>query len=397
MIDTHAHIDFPDFDKDRDEMVARALAAGVVNIITVGTDLESSKKAVELAERYAGVYAAVGIHPHDAAAINEADIARLGDIAKHPRVVAVGETGLDFYRDYSPRTAQIQVLRWQLALAAELRLPVIIHCRQAEGDMLNLLRSTHQQYQGVIHCFRGDTDTARTYLDMGFYLSLAAYIGYPSSVKAHDVIRSIPGDRLLVETDCPFLPPQGHRGERNEPAYLPLTVRTLAAIRREQYEDTAKATLQNAQRLFRLPVTSLTKDKGDGVFPGIRQTDGQFTQPQFLSPVPGFPAEIDEGFAAAVSQDFDFPPADTLGSGTKGLHDRFLGSKTGRQPRRLITAQTEFGFGIDAPQEAPSPPPDCLFDSVYFDDVDAKTMHLYSLYCLRLSPSSNVTKYKRRR
>lgn len=256
MIDTHAHLDVGEFDKDRDETIARALAAGVVNIITVGTDLESSKKAVELAERYTGVYAAVGIHPHDATTTSEANIAKLGEIARHPRVVAIGETGLDFFRDYSPRTAQIQALKWHLTLAVELGLPVVIHCREAEKDMLNLLRSTHQQCQGVIHCFRGDTDTAREYLDMGFYLSLAAYIGYPSSVKAHDVIRSIPGDRLLVETDCPFLPPQGHRGERNEPAYLPLTVRSLAAIRREQYEDTAKATSQNAQRLFRLPERS---------------------------------------------------------------------------------------------------------------------------------------------
>lgn len=256
MIDTHAHLDVGEFDKERDETIARALAAGVVNIITVGTDLESSKKAVELAERYTGVYAAVGIHPHDATTTSEANIAKLGEIARHPRVVAIGETGLDFFRDYSPRTAQIQALKWHLTLAVELGLPVVIHCREAEKDMLNLLHSTHQQYQGVIHCFRGDTDTAREYLDMGFHLSLAAYIGYPSSAKAHDVIRSIPGDRLLVETDCPFLPPQGHRGERNEPSYLPLTVSSLAAIRREQYEDTAKATSQNAQRLFRLPERS---------------------------------------------------------------------------------------------------------------------------------------------
>lgn len=262
MIDTHAHLDVGAFDKDRAETVARALDAGVVNIITVGTDLESSKKAIELSERYAGVYAAVGIHPQDAAVIEEADITELGEIAKHPRVVAIGETGLDYYRDYSPRPAQIQALRWQLALSAESGLPVIIHCRQAEKDMLNLLHSfranygdTGKQYQGVIHCFSGDISTAREYLDMGFYISLGAYIGYPSSARTHDVLRSIPGDRLLVETDCPFLPPQAHRGERNEPSYIPLTVSALATIRQEAYDDLAKITSENAQRLFHLPIT----------------------------------------------------------------------------------------------------------------------------------------------
>ena len=256
MIDTHAHLDFPDFDKDRDEAVARARDAGVVNIITVGTGLESCRKAIELSERFAGVYAAVGIHPHDAAKVGEADILRLREMARQPRVVAIGETGLDFYRNYSPKPAQIQVFKWQLALAEDLGLPVIIHCREADSDMMNLLRSKRPYYRGVIHCFRGDADTARVYLEMGFYLSLGAYIGYPSSRNSHDVIRMIPPERLLVETDCPFLPPQGHRGERNEPSYLPVTVKTLAEIRRETFEDVAKATTQNAQQLFRLPITS---------------------------------------------------------------------------------------------------------------------------------------------
>ena len=263
LIDTHAHLDMGAFNEDRAEIITRALDAGVGIIITVGTDLESSKKAIELSEHYAGVYAAVGIHPHDAATIDKDDITRLGEIAKHPRVVAIGETGLDFYRDYSPRRTQIQALKWQLALSAKLELPIIIHCRQAEEDILKLLHGcvsgygdNRRHYQGVIHCFSSDGNTAKEYLNMGFYLSLGAYIGYPASAATHNIIRSIPKERLLVETDCPFLPPQSYRGKRNEPAYLPFTIKALASIREESYEDLANVSTQNAQRLFRLQLSN---------------------------------------------------------------------------------------------------------------------------------------------
>ena len=259
IIDTHAHLNMS-FDKDLAETISRATDAGVTQIITVGTDMESSKKAVELSKRYDGVYAAVGIHPHDVTAITMADIDSLGTIAMHPRVVAIGETGLDFYRNISPQDKQKIVFLWQLDLAKELGLPVIIHCRQAAEEMLELLsnRLTDYpgavQYRGVIHCFNGDAATAKQYLDMGFYISLGGYIGYPKSTGLHEVIRSIPKDRLLVETDCPFLPPQNYRGNRNEPAYLTLTVKALAEIMSASYEDIAAATTQNARRLFGLPL-----------------------------------------------------------------------------------------------------------------------------------------------
>ncbi|MFC2015006.1 TatD family hydrolase [Chloroflexota bacterium] len=263
LVDTHAHLDVDDFDNDRSEIITRALEAGVGDIITVGTDLESSKKAIELSEHYAGIHASVGIHPQDVARTEYSDIEKLGKIAQHPDVVAIGETGLDFYRDYSPRTKQIQALKWQLDLLHELELPVIIHCRQAEEDMLDLLHSwmadrsnTLAQCHGVIHCFSGDHNTAKEYLDMGFYLSLGAYIGYPSSAETHDVIRGIPQEKLLVETDCPFLPPQIYRGKRNEPSYLPLTIKALAVIRGESYEDLAKMITYNAKQLFRLPTNT---------------------------------------------------------------------------------------------------------------------------------------------
>jgi TatD DNase family protein len=263
MIDTHAHLDMSDFDRDRAEVITRASDAGVGAIISVGTDLNSSRKAIEISERYHGIYAAVGIHPHYVTAITRADIETLGEIAGHGKVVAIGETGLDFYRNLSPKATQIQALKWQLDLSAILELPIIIHCRQAEDDMLNLLHSwlsehptRHGQCHGVIHCFNGSIHAAREYADMGFYLSLGAYIGYPSSRGMPNVIKGIPRERLLVETDCPFLPPQAYRGKRNEPAFLPFTVTALAEIIKEPIENVATLTAENAARLFRLPPLS---------------------------------------------------------------------------------------------------------------------------------------------
>jgi len=260
MIDTHAHLDMAPFDRDRTEVIARARDAGVSMIITVGTDLESSRKAVNLAEKYPEVLATAGFHPHEAARVKKVDMANLAEIAKHPSVVAIGEIGLDFYGNRAPRETQLQALQWQLELAERLDLPVIIHCRQAEQDMLPVLHNWASsdkrpdgQPRGVIHCFSGDIETAQQYLDMGFFISFGAYIGYPSSLHLGNVIRSIPQDRLVVETDCPFLPPQGQRGKRNEPVYLPLTVGVLAKIREVSPETAAKETTRNAHHLFRRP------------------------------------------------------------------------------------------------------------------------------------------------
>ncbi|MFC1906404.1 TatD family hydrolase [Chloroflexota bacterium] len=257
-MDTHAHLDMNVFDKDRLEVIARARDTHVNNIINVGTNLESSKKAIGLAEKYPEILAAIGLHPHDSAKVGQANISELTKIANHPKVVAIGEIGLDFYRNYSPRKEQIQKLILQLDLATQLRLPVIIHCRQAEREMLNLLHdwillndNSQKQCPGVIHCFNGEKGTLRQYLDMGFYISLGAYIGYPTS-QMFDVILDIPDDRLVIETDCPFLPPQRYRGKRNEPAYLSLTIEVLSKIRNESYEQVIQKTTNNAHLLFHL-------------------------------------------------------------------------------------------------------------------------------------------------
>ncbi len=255
LVDTHAHLDAGEFDADRDEVITRARDASVSTIITVGTGVESGHRSTELAEQYQGILAVIGIHPHAASTATEADITAIARLAKHPKVVAIGEIGLDFYRNYSPRDSQFRTLKWQLDLAARLGLPVVIHCRQAHEEMLNVLRdwtARHKERQspGVIHCFQGDTRTTRQYLEMGFYLSLGGYITYPANSNAHDVIRSIPADRLIVETDCPYLAPQHYRGRRNEPAYVRYTAEELARIRGVPFETIAQETTENARRLF---------------------------------------------------------------------------------------------------------------------------------------------------
>jgi TatD DNase family protein len=249
----------PEFDSDLDEVITRAGDSGVSTIITIGIDLKSSRQAVSLAEKYPGVFAAVGIHPQESRGVNKEDIEKIAEMAKHPRVVAIGEMGLDFYRHYSPRENQLPVLRWELEVAERVGLPIVVHCRQAQVEMLAVLKSWSASYhlpegepRGVIHCFGGDARTAAQYLDMGFYISLGAYIGYPSSAPLHQIIRNLPLDRLVVETDCPFLPPQRYRGKRNEPSYTLITVGVLAEIKQVPLDEIAQQTTRNAARVFNL-------------------------------------------------------------------------------------------------------------------------------------------------
>jgi len=258
LIDSHAHLDMQEFDRDRDEVIARALAAGVEKIVTVGTDIDSCRKSIALAEKYPQIYAALGLHPHEADKITFADIQRLRELAKHPKVVAVGETGLDFYRNYSPREAQLQVFRWQIDLAADVNLPVVIHARNAAKDTIEILtdwvKRRHTPIyrpRGVIHCHTGDLQTAKQYLGLGFYISFAGFVTYPNS-KSPQVAKGVPVDRILVETDCPFLTPQRHRGTRNEPAYVAITAEALAGVAGMPVEDFARKTTENAKQIFRL-------------------------------------------------------------------------------------------------------------------------------------------------
>ncbi|HEX5814805.1 MAG TPA: TatD family hydrolase [Methylomirabilota bacterium] len=253
LFDSHAHLHFPGFDDDRDAMLARARAAGVRRMLTIGTDAATSRDALALAAREPGVWATVGVHPHDAGESDEAALADVERLATEPRVVAIGEIGLDYFRNLSPPDVQARVFRRFLALARRLGKPVVVHCRDAHAETLAILADERvDEVGGIMHCFSGDVAIARRCLDLGLLISLAGPVTYPNARALPDVARFVPGDRLVIETDCPFLPPQGYRGKRNEPAYLAITAARVAELRGEPLDALAHRTSDNARRLLRV-------------------------------------------------------------------------------------------------------------------------------------------------
>jgi TatD DNase family protein len=252
LFDTHAHLHFPEFAGDLDAVLERARAAGVRRILTIGTDVESSHAAVALAERLPDVWAAVGVHPHDAGEVDAAGLEEIRRLTAGPRVVAVGEIGLDYFRDLSPRPVQADVFRRLLGLAREVGKPVLVHCRDAHADVLRILEEEDTPRGGIMHCFSGDVEIARRCLDLGLAISLAGPVTYPNARALPAVARFVPADRLVIETDCPFLPPQGYRGKRNEPAYLALTAARVAELRGEPLPELAARLTANACALFGL-------------------------------------------------------------------------------------------------------------------------------------------------
>jgi TatD DNase family protein len=260
LIDTHAHLDFSRFDNDRPAAIERAQAAGVAAIVNVGTDLLSSRRAVALSEQYRDVYAAVGMHPHDAKKLDGGALAELRALAQQPKVVAVGEIGLDFYRDLSPRAVQRRAFQAQLAWAAKMGKPVIVHDRDAHYEIIEMLTnwatglrgSPLAGRMGVLHTFSGDLGMAEKAIDLGFYVSFSGPVTYKGADQLASVAKALPLDRILVETDCPFLTPHPHRGKRNEPAYVRLVAESIAALRGMPFDELARATTANAQRLFEL-------------------------------------------------------------------------------------------------------------------------------------------------
>jgi TatD DNase family protein len=254
LFDTHAHLHFPQFAEDLPATLERARAAGVGRLLTVGTDLESSQAALALAAREPDVWATVGIHPHEAAAASDTVLAAVAALAREPRVVAIGEIGLDFFRNLSPPDVQEPLFRRMLGLAREVGKPVVVHCRDAHADVLRVLAEERVgEIGGVMHCFSGDVEVARRCLDLGLFISLAGPVTYPRARALPEVARYVPADRLVLETDCPYLPPQGHRGQRNEPAYLTLTATRVAELRAEPLTRLAERTTANACRLFGVP------------------------------------------------------------------------------------------------------------------------------------------------
>lgn len=253
--DSHAHLDFADFDGEVDAVLRRARDAGVAGVIAVGSGrgLESRAAAVALAGRHADIWATVGIHPHDADLADDAAVAELRGLAARPRVVAIGEIGLDYHYDRSPRPRQREAFAAQLRLARELRLPVVIHTREADDDTLAILRGEGVPWGGVLHCFSGDERLARAGLDLGLCISFSGILTFPKADRLRAVARDVvPLDRTLVETDSPYLAPVPFRGRRCEPAYVVQTARKLAEIHGATPEATARITTANARRLFGL-------------------------------------------------------------------------------------------------------------------------------------------------
>ncbi|MHB8766982.1 MAG: TatD family hydrolase, partial [Deferrisomatales bacterium] len=251
IVDTHAHLTLEGLREDVPGVLARARAVGVGAVITVGIDLDDSRAAVSLARSHQGLWATVGVHPHDAAGLREADLDELAELARAPEVVAWGEIGLDFYRNRSPREEQERWFRAQLARARELDLPVVIHDRDAHAETLAVLRpEVAQGLRGVLHCFSGDLAFAREVLALGFYLSVPGTVTYPKADELRRVVASVPLERVLLETDCPYLAPQPVRGARNEPAHLVHTAAEVARIRGLAVGDVARITTRASQELF---------------------------------------------------------------------------------------------------------------------------------------------------
>lgn len=253
LADSHAHVSHERFDADRLAVLDRARDAGVSLIVDVGSDVASSRKAVALSRESAGlVLAAVGIHPHEAAAADGEALDVLADLAREPHVAAIGETGLDFYRDLSPRDRQREVFACHLALAERLDKPVIVHSRQSHREVLELLRPWAGKLRAVLHCFSGDEAVLREALLMGLSISFAGTITYDRANEQRRVARLVPMDRLLIETDCPYLPPVPKRGRRNEPAYVSHVARALAEVHAVPVERLAEATYHNTEGFFGL-------------------------------------------------------------------------------------------------------------------------------------------------
>lgn len=253
-MDTHAHLQVHQFDHDRDTVIEAAFAAGVERILVPGIELESSEAAVALAARHPGrLFAAVGTHPHDAATLTPERLEAQRALARAPGVVAIGEIGLDYYRDLSPREVQRAALVAQMGLARALDLPIILHNRDSHADLVALLRSDGAGLRGVFHCFIGDRAMARDALDLGFHLSFAGPLTYPANEALREVAAWAPLDRILVETDCPYLAPPPFRGKRNEPRHVALVAGRLAELRDTSLDEIGEITAQSAATLFRLP------------------------------------------------------------------------------------------------------------------------------------------------
>jgi TatD DNase family protein len=252
LIDTHTHLHDPQFDADREAVIQRARQEGVDLMITIGTDLETSHQAVELAERYDFIFATVGIHPHDVKTIQDNSYQTLERLAQHPKVVAYGEVGLDFYYMHSPKDLQLSHFREQIRLAKRLGLPLVIHTRQAPEETLSILQEEKaDEIGGVFHCYTGDLPTAQSAMSLNFSISFSGILTFLKALDLQEVARQIPAESLLIETDCPYLAPIPYRSKRNEPSYVRHVAEKLAQLKALSYEDLTRMTSQNTRKLFK--------------------------------------------------------------------------------------------------------------------------------------------------
>jgi len=255
LIDSHAHLEMREFDADRDEVIKRAGDEGVDFVVTVGTNLKLSRKAVDLAVNNENIYATVGVHPHDVAKTDQNTLASLRELvhSQGDKIVAYGEIGLDFFRDISPREKQLEVFGGQLELAHELNLPVVIHDREAHQQTLETVKASSIR-RGVFHCFSGDYEMAKKCIDLGFFISIPGVVTFDKAATLHDVVRRIPLASLLLETDAPYLAPVPHRGKRNEPSFMIHTAKKVAEIKNISWTEVAQTTAQNAMKLFGIEI-----------------------------------------------------------------------------------------------------------------------------------------------
>ena len=253
LIDTHAHVQDRKFRGDLKDVLDRASEEGLEKIICIGVDYESSCQAVDLAWKYPQIHAVVGVHPHNAKTVNEKVLSKLYELAKDVEVVAIGEIGLDYYRDLSPREQQKKAFIEQINLAKELNKPIVIHDRDAHQDVFDIIKKEKAgKNQGVMHCYSGHLPLAIELMKQGFYISFAGPLTYKNARKTHEVATKIPLDRILIETDCPYLTPEPLRGKRNEPAYVKYIAQRLAKLRRKNLDEIAYITSLNAKKVFNL-------------------------------------------------------------------------------------------------------------------------------------------------
>lgn len=253
LFDTHVHLNADQFNEDLEEVIQRAIENNVKNMVVVGFDRPTIIRAIELIEKYSFLYAAIGWHPVDAIDMTEDDLVWIEGLAAHPKVVALGEMGLDYYWDKSPKEIQKEVFRKQIRLAKKLKMPIVIHNREATQDIVDILKEEEaSEIGGIMHCFSGSLDVAKACMDMNFYISFGGPVTFKNAKKPKEVATEIPLDRLLIETDCPYLAPHPYRGKRNEPSYVSLVAQEIAQLKGITYEEVVQKTYDNARQIFKI-------------------------------------------------------------------------------------------------------------------------------------------------